>query len=190
MTHDVPEGFRVKGVSTYYGKEGEKRGQWVKSAIDADQQLAMFQATVEAFADTLPAVPEIPLPETTSEELMVFYPVGDHHMGLLVWGEEVGGGPESDYDLDISEHVLTAATKYIQATAPSSKRAALVFLGDFLHYDGMAPVTPTSGNLLDSDTRYPKMVRAAIRLMRFMIEEAARKHEEVDVIIEIGNHDL
>jgi hypothetical protein len=190
MEHTVPEGFRVRGVSTYYGKDGRKRGQWVKSAIDHEQQLAMFQATVEAFADTLPAAPVIDVPEATSDDLMVCYPVGDHHMGLLVWGEEVGKQGEADYDLDISEDMLTLATKYLMDTAPCSNRAALVFLGDFLHYDGMAPVTPTSGNLLDSDTRYPKMVRAAIRVIRFMIEAAAKKHRTVDVIIEIGNHDL
>jgi hypothetical protein len=44
--------------------------------------------------------------------------------------------------------------------------------------------------MLDSDTRYPKMVRAAIRSMRYMIESAARRHGEVRVIVEIGNHDL
>ncbi len=186
----MPEGFRVKGVSTYYGKDGEKRGQWVKSAVDHEQQLSMFQATVEAFADTLPRVAEIAGPDKTTDDVMTFYPVGDHHMGLLVWGEEVGKPGEADYDLEISEHILTAATRYLMKSAPASKRAALVFLGDFLHYDGIAPVTPTSGNILDTDTRFSKMVSAAVRVMRSMIEQAAKKHEEVDVIVEVGNHDL
>jgi hypothetical protein len=59
-----------------------------------------------------------------------------------------------------------------------------------MHYDSFEPVTPTSRNQLDVDSRFPKMVRAAVRSMRFMIEEAARKHKEVHVVVEIGNHDL
>src|SRR6185312_6701170 len=30
MTHTVPDGFKVKGVSTYYDKDGKPAGQWVK----------------------------------------------------------------------------------------------------------------------------------------------------------------
>jgi hypothetical protein len=34
MTHSVPDGFRVKGVSTYYDADGNPRAQWVKSQTD------------------------------------------------------------------------------------------------------------------------------------------------------------
>ena len=33
-TRTVPDGFVLKGVSSYYGKEGTLRGQWVKSSAD------------------------------------------------------------------------------------------------------------------------------------------------------------
>jgi hypothetical protein len=51
-------------------------------------------------------------------------------------------------------------------------------------------VTPTNRNLLDTDGRYPKMVRVAIRCMRYLVEAARRRHGSVHVIVEIGNHDL
>ena len=38
MTRVVPDGFRVKGVSTYYDKDGKTRGQWVKSKARAASQ--------------------------------------------------------------------------------------------------------------------------------------------------------
>lgn len=66
----------------------------------------------------------------------------------------------------------------------------MVFLGDFMHYDSFVAVTPTSGHHLDADSRFPKMVRTAIRCMRYMIEGALRRHGKVHVIVEIGNHDL
>jgi len=117
---------------------------------------------------------------------MSCYPVGDHHLGLLVWGEETR---TEDYDLEIGEDLLLSSFSYLLGLS-TSKYATLVFLGDFLHYDGFESVTPTSRNLLDSDTRYPKMVRTAIRCIRRMIESAARTHDKVHVVIEIGNHDL
>jgi hypothetical protein len=43
--------------------------------------------------------------------------------------------------------------------------------------------------LLDGDTRYPKMVRAAIRIVRRVIRMLLEKHERVDVIMADANHD-
>jgi hypothetical protein len=75
------------------------------------------------------------------------------------------------------------------ATVPC-QQALLVFLGDFMHYDSFVAVTPTSGHHLDADGRFPKMVRTAIRCMRYLIERALERHGKVHVIVEIGNHDL
>ncbi len=117
---------------------------------------------------------------------MANYPIGDHHMGMLAWKHEVG----SSYDLDISEQLLGKAITHLVRTTPACDRAAVVFLGDFMHYDSFDAVTPRSRNILDSDGRFPKMVRAAVRTMRHTIETAAARHREVLVIVEIGNHDL
>jgi hypothetical protein len=74
--------------------------------------------------------------------------------------------------------------------SPKSRQALIAVLGDFMHYDSFKALTPTSGNLLDADSRFPKMVRAAIRALRATITCALAKHEKVHVIVEIGNHDL
>jgi hypothetical protein len=62
-------------------------------------------------------------------------------------------------------------------------------LGDFLHWDGMDAVTPASKHLLDADTRFQKLVRVAIRVIRRVIDLLLRKHEEVVVLMAEGNHD-
>lgn len=56
MTHVVPDGFRVKGVSTYYNKEGKPAGQWVKSTPDSERQAEIMRAAFEAMAEGLPRV--------------------------------------------------------------------------------------------------------------------------------------
>jgi hypothetical protein len=112
--------------------------------------------------------------------------VGDHHFGMLSWDKETG----ADYDLAIGDRLLRGAFDYLLAATPPCEQAVVAFLGDFMHYDSFKAVTPTSGNLLDADSRFPKMVRTAMRAMRYAIEVTAARHGQVRVIVEIGNHDL
>jgi hypothetical protein len=177
----------LHATSTLYDGDGKLLLQWVKKKAEEQNQKILFQEGVKAFAEKLPRVKPINKPKNKlDKDLMTCFPVGDHHLGLLVWGEE---NRTEDYDLKIGEDLLISAFEYLLELS-CSEYATLVFLGDFLHYDSFESVTPTSRNALDSDTRYPLMVRTAIRCIRRMIESAAATHEKVHVIIEIGNHDL
>lgn len=185
MVQEVPPGFRLKGTSTLYDADGNQKLQWVKSTIDHERQMEIFREAIEAMAEDIPRQPLVPPPETSADHLLACYPVGDHHFGMLSWGEETG----EDYDLSIGARLLTGAMDHLVKAAPSCSRAAIVLLGDFMHYDSFKSVTPTSGHLLDADSRFPKMVRAAIKAVRYMIRAALEHHKEVLVIVEIGNHD-
>lgn len=186
MTRPVPEGFHLKGASTYYDSEGKIRGQWVKSNIDQARQEELFRESVLAMAQDIPPSSPVIAPAQTLGHLLTVYPVGDQHLGMLAWGKETGG---DDYDLTIGETRLCGAMDYLVSRAPESADAAILILGDFMHYDGFAAVTPEHGNLLDADGRYPKMVQAAIRCIRYLIRAALMKHSGVRLIVEIGNHD-
>src|SRR5690554_4591912 len=52
MTRTVPDGFRVKGVSTLYRDDGTVAAQWVKSQADAERQREILQAAVEAMSES------------------------------------------------------------------------------------------------------------------------------------------
>jgi len=185
--HALPDGQKLRGISTYYDKDGKVRGQWVKGQEDRERQAEMMREAFEGFASQLPkALPVTPTQMDRSSSLMACYPVGDHHTGMLSWDKETGG----DYDLLISEKLLTGAINELVSNAPACDEATLVFLGDFLHYDSFAAETPTSRNQLDADSRFPKMVRTGIRMMRYTVEQALTKHMHVRIIVEIGNHDL
>jgi hypothetical protein len=186
LTMEVPDGFHLRGASTLYGPDGERKLQWVKSNIDHERQRQIFMEMVEELAQDLPRLPPISAPEHDIRDMLCVYPVGDHHMGMLSWGIETG----QSYDLKIGEKMLSGASDYLFNTMPNASHALIAVLGDFFHYDSFEAVTPTSRNHLDADSRYPKMVRAGIRSLRRMIEAAAEKHGQVHVIIEIGNHDL
>jgi hypothetical protein len=113
------------------------------------------------------------------------YPVGDHHLGMLAWTPETG----APYDINIGEQLLFKAMTNLVARSPDSDIALIAVLGDFFHYDSFRAETPKSRNLLDSDTRFPKMIAAGIRTIRHAISLALTKHQRVHVIIETGNHD-
>ena len=90
MKHPVPDGFKVKGVSTYYDSEGQPRGQWVKSSADQERRDAMLRAAVEGMAGEItPALPVV-MPAITFADLLTLYTFTDFHLGALCWHKEGG----------------------------------------------------------------------------------------------------
>lgn len=182
----LPDPKRIVKLSTLYDADGNVTQQWVSERPEDVARETAWRAFAAGLARDLPRLAPIPAPSEPASHLMACYPVGDHHLGMLSWREETG----ADYDLAIGEELLTRAVGHLVAALPSCERATVAFLGDFLHYDSFDTVTPTSRNLLDADGRYPKMIDAAIRLIRNVIDAALARHARVHVIFEIGNHDL
>jgi hypothetical protein len=188
MTKIVPDPFRLRGTSTYYDKEGKPRGQWVKTQLDEAKRLELITEAFEAMAAELPRLAPIaaPLPEDYDSNLCSVYTMTDCHVGMLAWHKETG----ADWDIKIAERTLTACFEHMVAGAPNARTGFVNQLGDFLHSDGMLPVTPTSGHVLDQDGRFSKIVSAAIRILRRLIDIALMKHERVIVLLGEGNHDM
>lgn len=185
MTRTVPDGYAVKGVSTLYNGEGAIAAQWVKSSVDHERQAELLKAACEAMAEDLPKVAPAPSKGVWRRDLLTAYPIGDPHIGMYSWQEESG----ENWDLDIAERTHCAAMDALVTSSPQSEQAVIINLGDALHYDSMAPVTSRSGNMLDADGRYAKMVRVAIKTIRQCITSALQKHRRVHVVNVIGNHD-
>jgi hypothetical protein len=186
MTRTVPDGYMVKGVSTYYDEDGKPRGQWVKSSVDADRQEAIMREAFAAMAKELPRVKPMAKPTKTKDDLCNVYTLTDCHLGALAWHKEGG----ADWDVKIAERVLVAAFEQMVNSAPAANTGLIAQLGDFLHSDGMLPVTPTNGHILDQDGRFSKIVAAALRVLRRIVDFALQKHERVVVLMAEGNHDL
>lgn len=190
MTKTVPDGYLVKGVSTYYDDEGKPRGQWVKSVIDRDRQEAILREAFAAMAETLPRVHAAPVPADVRSELCNLYTFTDYHLGMLANAKET---LEANWDLKIAERTLVAAFAHMIEAAPPAGTAFVAQLGDFLHSDGsggMQPITPTHGFVLDQDGRFSKIVGIAIRVLRRIIDFALARHEKVVVLMAEGNHDI
>lgn len=182
----TPAGLAIKARSVLADADGRVLLTWNKESKDAQQQQAAMRAVLDGFKDELPRAAVVAAPAHTVDDLLNQYTITDHHLGALAWNEETGGG---DYDLRIGEQLIIDWFAAAIAQSPPARRAVFAQLGDFLHYDSFKSITPEHGHLLDSDSRYPKMVRAAIRIVRTVIRMLLEKHEQVDVIMCDANHD-
>ena len=188
MTRPAPDGFFVKGTSTYYNEDGKPTGQWVKTQQDASAVAAMQREFIEALAEDIKGLAKpVPIPRLKFSDMMSMYVIGDAHFGMRSWKAET---MEADFDLAIAERELKAAISYLVQASPPSEQALLVDVGDFMHVDNQRQQTPNGGNLLDVDTRYQKLIRIVVMTFRYGIEQLLRKHKRVRVFVTPGNHNI
>lgn len=181
----APDNYHVKGVSTYYAKDGSI-SRWIKTDQDAEQRANHLAAAAAALAEKIPRQSAIVAPNRVDENLANVYTITDYHIGMLAWRHEGG----ADWDLNIAEELLSKSFNALVNQAPRAKIGIVNQLGDFLHTDGFQPLTPTSKHVLDADSRFPKIVQVAIRCGRTLVNRALRRHEQVILNMEEGNHDL
>ena len=185
FTRPVPDGFIAKGVSTYYNAEGKPSGQWVKASLSHEALVDAMREAIEGFKGDIDQASPIVAPVASDEHLCNLYTFTDYHLGMLAWHKEGG----SDWNISIAERTIIAALQQMIEQSPKAHTAVINIQGDFLHTDGKTPVTPASKHVLDADSRFPKIRKSAIRVIRSMVNMSLHRHQEVHLIIAEGNHD-
>lgn len=184
MVHIAPDPFVVRGTSTLY-KDGVAKIQWVKTRLDDDQFQQMLLDAIEGFKDDIPRVSMLAPPPLGNGNILNCYVITDYHMGMLSWKPETG----DDWDLKLAEELIVKWFAQAIVQSPDADTAVFAQMSDFLHFDGMDAVTPASKHLLDVDTRFAKVVRSAIRVLRTVIDMLLQKHQNVHIIMADANHD-
>jgi hypothetical protein len=183
----APPGYIVKGKSTLYNG-AEQVMQWVKTDVDKEY---FHKVMLEAVRDLVKELPQAaktkpPKKAMVMEELCTVYTLTDCHIGMLAWGQEGG----ADWDIPIATETLIGAFREMMRQSPASQTAIINQLGDWLHYDSLTAVTPTSKHALDAAGRPAQMVKAAIYILKTIIDDALDQHGVVHVIVAEGNHDM
>lgn len=185
-----PDGFKMGKVTIQRDANGQIERTWERMVGDDERRLAMMAEAIDELKQDITPLPPVELGVATVDrfrsDLLNLFVLTDFHLGMLAWGEETG----DDWDLNIAEQVMANWFRAAVHSAPYAKKAVLCNLGDFMHFDGLDAVTPTSGHILDSDTRFTKLVRVAIRALKHAIGQLLETHEEVHVIMAEGNHDM
>jgi len=184
MVHTVPDGFKVRGTSTLY-KDGDPVIQWVKSDINQERQMELMREAIDALNEEIKPEPKVDVPKVKKSQLCNMYVITDYHAGMLAWHEETG----ADWDLQIAEDTLVKWFAQAIKQAPEAEVGVFAQLGDFLHFDSLEAVTPASRHILDADTRFQKLVRTTIRVIRRVINMLLAKYPKVHIKWCDANHD-
>jgi len=187
VRHDIDHSAAYATTTLYRDPEPDSQTplQWVKRRASDEDRLAALDEAAKAMIEELPKTSPVKSPKQHPTELANLFVLTDYHLGMLAYGKETG----EDWDLSIAEDLLYKWHESAIKRSPDADVAILANLGDFLHWDGMDAVTPSSGHLLDVDTRYQKLINVAIRAMRRIIKMLLETHCKVYVICATGNHD-
>ena len=174
---ELPEGHILERASLKVGDS------WYKTKLSPNALTR--EAVAEMFADYRGKSEVLAPPIGADPTRLALYPTADLHLGMLAWRQDSG----VDWDLTIAERELIKAYGEIIRLTPSTHTAILLDLGDQFHMNDQTNATPMNKHRLDVDGRFPKVVKAAVRIRRKMIEMALQHHERVMYAAVGGNHD-
>ena len=89
-THPVPDGHKIKGVSTYYNDEGRPVAQWVKSQTDQERQFEILCERIELAQEGLKPFKPTKAPAAFDDRLLSLLTITDFHLGMYAWEDETG----------------------------------------------------------------------------------------------------
>jgi len=182
----VAPGYKLKGTSTLYGDDGQPKLTWVKTKEDMVRVEDKMKELCEVLIETTPVRSPISNPPAKClPDYLAMYPLGDPHLGLYAWAEETG----DDFDCNICEALIIKAVDRLVDAMPPAKVGRVLNLGDFFHSDTEDAQTRRNHNPLDTDGRWGRVLKIGVRMFTHCIDRALEKHEEVEVVCEIGNHD-
>ena len=182
----VPDGHKIKGVSTFYDEMGLPVRQWVKSQTDEQRQFEILIERMESAVENLPKFKPTAAPKTYDDNLLSLLTITDFHLGMYAYEAETG----DDWNVSVARDVFLNSISDMISTAPKAGTGFLCQLGDFLHWDGILSVTPQSGHILDADTRYGKLVELSMSVMAEAVKMMLNKFNKVVVVSAEGNHDI
>lgn len=181
--YELPASQQIEKLTSLVDGSGRLIQQWIKSK-DSTAPEDTVELLKRSF-DDVPAAPFIPARSVTNSDLLNLLPLADLHIGLFSWGRETG----TNWDLSIAEATIGRAIEDVIAQSPACEHSIVLGGGDLLHSDNNENKTARSGNVLQVDGRYQKVLMAANRLIVKAVELSLAKHGRVTVRILPGNHD-
>jgi hypothetical protein len=187
MTRPVPDGFSVRGVSTYYDEDGKPRGQWVKSQADKEKQAELYKAFIGGLCEDIKPIKPKKAPKGAkySKDVMPCICIGDAHIGMRAFGLET---KHHDFDTKIATHQLKEGFHYLTERADPAENSMFVNVGDLIHANTQHGQT-YSGTPQDVDSRHHMVMQAAAECMAYGIDLQLQRHKNVTVVMARGNHD-
>jgi len=185
LSESLPPGVFMERATIQQGPNGEIERTWLKAKTWREAQVCNLLEKLDA--GDVPHKPFRPTkaPAKSVADYATLLTITDFHLGMYAYEAETG----DDWDTGIAESVFLNAINDMCKACPKSELGILNQLGDFLHWDGLLAVTPTSKHVLDADTRYGKLVDLTMRIMTEAVRIMLKKFGRVHVVQAEGNHD-
>jgi hypothetical protein len=181
----APAGWSSKFKTVQYNGAGEIIQTWDRIS-PMEQSIESFLCSinerVKPKEDTIPG----PKQSDIKKDTAFVWPCVDMHVGLAAWKPET---LDSNYNLKICKNLEDAATIEMLKKIGFVDHIHLAFLGDTTHTDSKTNMTPESGNILDVDSRYTKIIWTCRDIICNKIEKSLEQANTVSVDIVQGNHD-
>ena len=176
-----PPGYTVSKSTVHTDAEGNVVQEWRRITPEAED----IEEWVDSLCDRAGrAGPKIKAPKIKGN-LAGEIPIGDMHVGMMSWEPETG----HNWDVDKSCKMFNDGSSHLMGLMPKeTKHVILADLGDFLHSDNRHGTTEKSGNVLDMDGRFCRIIDKARDAWITAIEQAAENFASVHVIMAPGNH--
>lgn len=182
----APAGYAVNKATTLFDGDGNVQKSWVSVNQDKEAQLEILCERLESSLDGVEPFKPTKAPKSHDDDLLSLLTITDFHLGQYAWKDEAG----DDWDVNIAKQVFLNSVHDMIKASPRAGTGVLCQLGDFLHFDGLAAVTPSSHHVLDADSRYGKVVDLAMTVMAEAVRMMLKKFGKVVVISAEGNHDI
>lgn len=182
----VPDGQKLRGISTLYDRDGTPIMEWVKTKEDLDRTLEIIRESALALVKEVPPAKPTKAPPAVKSDLLNLYVLTDYHLGMMAKAGESG----TEWNTKKASDFILAWFDEAIKSAPDAEEAVLCQLGDFLHYDSLDAVTPTSRHLMDTDTRYSALVSTAVFVLKEIVNKLLKKHKKLHILMAEGNHDI
>ena len=182
----VEVGQILSGTSSLYDADGNLRLQWVKTNVEKQNMLDIFNQAVDNILERLPYKQPTKLPSKAEyiDDCLAVYPLGDVHLGMYANTTETDN--KSDTKTVVETHIK--AIEYLVSQAPSTEQAFIVDIGDYFHSDNNENRTAKSKNALDVDGRFADNLEIGMDLAVHLIDLALIKHKTVHWRSVLGNH--
>lgn len=180
------EGQTLKGISALVGGDGRVLQQWIKTRTSEDP-IQITKEIKSHFENWTPnfAPAAIPSPDLKFDDSLALYPWSDPHFGLRVWA----GDASENWDLKIAVRKFKETFTRVISGTPTAKKAIFLVGGDTLHANNNNNTTARSLNPVQVDGRHPKVFLTACETIVEIAQMMLEKHEEIEIINLLGNHD-
>ena len=179
-------------TSTLYrrpGPDGEAILEWVKTNGNNEQTLETIKSAFAEYkgAGGIYGPPHGPKDSFLASNLLTVYPIVDLHFGMYAWAKETG----VNYTTELATELLRSSYRKLlqQGGAAVPETAIILNVGDYFHSDTNENKTMRSGNSLDADSRFERVLNKGIHLFLDIVNMALDRHQTVIIKCIKGNHD-